>query len=118
MRAIMSSASSFDTRGGASLLALALGLLAAHLLHAAQFGLALLAVVAAAFVGVAQDVVGAAGLREAHGGIWVVMVLVGMHGLRQRAPGCLDFLLPGVSLHAEHRIGVTHNFHPLPFCRP
>src|SRR5690606_17443820 len=52
---------------------LALGLLAAHLLHAAKLGLALMAVVAAAFVGIAQDIVGAAGLREAHGGIGVVM---------------------------------------------
>ena len=88
---------------------LAIGLLLAHLLHAAKFGLALLAVVAAALVGIAQQIIRAAGFGEAHGRVGVVMILVGMHGFRHRTPRRLDFVLAGIPLHAKNRIGITHN---------
>src|SRR5690606_28014772 len=91
---------------------LALGLLAAHLLHAAQLRLALGAVVAASLFGIAQKIVGAAGLREAHRRIRVVVVLVGMHGFRERTPGSLYLFLARIALDAQHRIGITHNFPP------
>ena len=44
---------------------------------------------------------------------WIVMVLVGVHGLGERAPCGLDLVLAGVPLDAEHHIGVTHDYPPL-----
>ncbi|MCY1530009.1 hypothetical protein D9M68_651830 [compost metagenome] len=84
-----------------------------HRLHATKLGLAARIVVATPELRIAQKLIGLACLGKALGGSGVVLVMVRMHGLCQRTPGRLDFVLPGVAPDTEDRIGITHGFYHL-----
>lgn len=70
-------------------------------------------IVKIALFGVFQKVVSLPDFGESRRSIGIVAIGVRMDGFRLRAPGSLDFLMAGVTFHAEDRIWIAHAKHQL-----
>ena len=85
-----------------------LALLLESLLLPAAFGALQTRVETAAFLGVFEDVVGMADFGETVVCRGIILILVGMGRFRLGSPGCLDLVWSGVTLDAQHGIGIAH----------